>query len=153
MRTERCPIRSSPRSPRSSPGLEPIDRHKTNAWADPDVRAAIEATGRNKLVMAGIQTEVCLAQTALSAMKDGFHVFFVSDCSAGSTSEAHQDAKHRMMSAGGTPINWVAVTAEWAPDHAVSLVDELLEVRSQRAGAGAMWASLNIAAGQAAAIR
>jgi nicotinamidase-related amidase len=133
--------------------LEPIDRHTTNAWADPEVRAAIEATGRRKLVMAGIQTEVCLAQTALSAMKDGFEVFVVSDCSAGSTPEAHQDAKHRMMRAGGTPINWVAVTAEWAPDHAVSQVDELLEVRSQRAGAGAMWANLNAAAGRAAAIR
>ena len=131
--------------------LEPIDRHMTNAWADPEVHAAIEATGRRKLVMAGIQTEVCLAQTALSALRDGYEVFFVSDCSAGSTPEAHQDAKDRMIRAGASPINWVAVTAEWAPDHAVSQVDELLEVRAHRAGAGAMWANLNVASAAAVA--
>jgi nicotinamidase-related amidase len=131
--------------------LEPIDRHSTNAWADSAVRAAIKATGRRKLVMAGIQTEVCLAQTALGALQDGYCVFYVSDCSAGSTTEAHEDAKVRMTQAGASPINWVAVTAEWAPDHAVSQVDELLEVRSERAGAGAMWANLIVSTAQQAA--
>jgi len=125
------------------PDLTPIDRSTTNAWSDPQVRAAVEATGRRKLVMAGIQTEVCLAQTALGALRDGFEVFIVSDCSAGSTVEAHEDAKTRMTMAGARPINWIAVTAEWAPDHAVSGAAELLAVRSTRGGAGAMWSTLN----------
>jgi nicotinamidase-related amidase len=125
------------------PDLVPIDRSTTNAWSDPDVRSAVEATGRRRLVMAGIQTEVCLAQTALGALRDGFEVFVVSDCSAASTAEAHQDAKTRMSMAGARPINWIAVTAEWAPDHAVSGAAELLAVRSTRGGAGAMWSTLN----------
>lgn len=53
------------------PGVEPIDRHVTNAWADERFVRAVEATGRTRLVMAGLWTEVCLAQTALSAIKAG----------------------------------------------------------------------------------
>ena len=52
------------------PDQVPIDRVSTNAWAD--IKPAVEATGRRVLVMAGIWTEVCLAQTALSAIKDGY---------------------------------------------------------------------------------
>jgi len=80
----------------------PIDRTSTHAWSHPDVRAAIEATGRKKLIMAGVATEVCLAQSVLSALKEGFEVYFVSDCSAGVTQEAHDDAKLRMTMAGET---------------------------------------------------
>src|SRR4029077_19026083 len=72
-------------------------------------------TGRKKLVMAGIVTEVCLAQSVLAARKDGYDVYFVSDCSGGVTKEAHDDAKVRMTMAGAKPINWMALTGEWAP--------------------------------------
>ena len=65
------------------PDEVPIDRVTTNAWAD--IRPAVEATGRRVLLMAGLWTEVCLAQTALSALKDGYTVYFVSDCSGGVT--------------------------------------------------------------------
>ena len=41
---------------------------------------------------------------------------FVSDCSGGLTVESHQDAKRRLVQAGATPINWVGVACEWAPD-------------------------------------
>jgi nicotinamidase-related amidase len=57
-------------------------------------------------------TEVCLAQSVLAALKDGFDVYFVSDCSGGITSEAHDDAKVRMTQAGAKPMNWLAVTSE-----------------------------------------
>src|SRR5689334_12460365 len=77
------------------PGVTPIDRTSTHAWSHPDVRAAIEKTGRKKLIMAGLVTEVCLAQSVLSALKDGFDVYFVSDCSGGLTVESHEDAKAR----------------------------------------------------------
>ena len=53
------------------PEITPIDRTSTHAWSHPEVRAAVEATGRKKLVMAGISTEVCLAQSVLAALKDG----------------------------------------------------------------------------------
>jgi len=96
------------------PGVRPIDRVSTNAWED--IRGAVEATGRRTLLIAGIWTEVCLAQTAVSAIAEGYRVFFVSDCSGGTSVEAHQDAKARLVQAGATPINWMAVICEWTPD-------------------------------------
>jgi nicotinamidase-related amidase len=99
------------------PDVTPVDRTSTNAWSDPNLRAAVEATGRKKLIMAGLWTEVCLAQTALSALKDGFEVYFVSDASGGVSKEAHEDAKARMIEAGAKPMNWVSVVAEWTPDY------------------------------------
>jgi nicotinamidase-related amidase len=99
------------------PDLKPIDRTTTHAWSHPDLRAAVEATGRKKLIMAGIVTESCLAQSVLGALKDGFDVYFVSDCSGGLTIESHEDAKARMMQAGAKPISWAAVITEWIPDY------------------------------------
>jgi nicotinamidase-related amidase len=99
------------------PGVEAIDRRNTNAWSDPAFVEAIAATGRRKLVMCGLWTEVCLAQTVLSAIRAGYEVYFVSDCSGGLSEEAHQDAKLRMIQAGAVPMTWQAVMAELAPDN------------------------------------
>ena len=96
------------------PDVTPIDRVSTNAWED--IRGAVEETGRRTLLIAGLWTEVCLAQTAVSAMAEGYRVFFISDCSGGMSDEAHEDAKTRLVQAGATPINWIAVICEWAPD-------------------------------------
>ena len=96
------------------PEVTPIDRVSTNAWED--IRVAVEATGRRTLLIAGIWTEVCLAQTAVSALAEGYRVFFVSDCSGGMSIEAHEDAKTRLVRAGATPINWMAIICEWTPD-------------------------------------
>ena len=97
------------------PDATPIDRVSTNAWED--IREAVAATGRKVLLIAGLWTEVCLTQTAISAMAEGYRVFFISDCSGGISAEAHEDAKHRLVQAGATPINWIAVICEWAPDY------------------------------------
>ena len=97
------------------PDVTPIDRVSTNAWED--IRGAVAATGRRTLLIAGLWTEVCLAQTAVSAMAEGYRVFFISDCSGGLSEEAHEDAKARLVQAGATPINWIAVVCEWTPDY------------------------------------
>ncbi len=121
------------------PDVTPIDRTTTHAWSDPRVRAAIDATGRKKLIMAGIATEVCLAQSVLAALKEGFEVYFVSDCSAGVTQEAHDDAKVRMTVAGAKPINWLAVISEWTPEVMSPERAALTDVLSKRAGASSLW--------------
>jgi hypothetical protein len=54
------------------------------------------------------ETEVCLVQTVLPALEEGFDVYFVSDCSGGVSREAHDDAKARMLQAGAKPITWAA---------------------------------------------
>jgi len=120
------------------PDITPIDRPSSHAWSHPDVRAAVDATGRRKLVMAGLVTEVCLVQSVLAARKDGFEVFFVSDCSGGVTKEAHDDAKVRMTMAGAKPINWMALTGEWAPYWASPERAALTNVTSQRGGSAGL---------------
>jgi nicotinamidase-related amidase len=114
------------------PDITPIDRPSSHAWSHPEVRAAIKATGRKKLVMAGLVTEVCLAQSVLAARRDGFDVYFVSDCSGGVTKEAHDDAKARMMMAGAKPINWMALGGEWAPYWASPERAAISRINSQR---------------------
>src|SRR5260370_13971724 len=91
------------------PDKTPIDRTSTNAWAD--IREAVEATGRKTLLMAGLWTEVCLAQTAIAALADGYRVFFVSDFSGGLTVESHEHAKLRLVQAGGATLN----RGRWPP--------------------------------------
>jgi nicotinamidase-related amidase len=97
------------------PDVTPIDRVSTNAWED--IREAVEATGRRTLLIAELWTEVCLTQTAISAMAEGYLVFFISDCAGGVSQEAHDDAKTRLVQAGATPINWMAIICEWTPDY------------------------------------
>jgi len=116
------------------PDNKVIDRPSSHAWSHPDVRAAVEATGRKKLVMAGIVTEVCLAQSVLAARKDGYDVYFVSDCSGGVTKEAHDDAKVRMTMAGAKPINWMALSGECAPYWASPERASVSNIDSRRGG-------------------
>jgi nicotinamidase-related amidase len=128
-----------------------IDRPSSHAWSHPDVRAAVEATGRRKLVMAGLVTEVCLVQSVLAARKDGFDVYFVSDCSGGVTKEAHDDAKVRMTMAGAKPINWMALTGEWAPYWASPERAAVSNIDAQRGGTSSSllfdWITAQITAG------
>jgi nicotinamidase-related amidase len=105
------------------PDVAPIDRVSTNAWED--IRGAVAATGRRTLLIAGLWTEVCLAQTAISAIAEGYRVFFISDCSGGMSVEAHEDAKARLVQAGATPINWMAIICEWTPDFTTEVRDRV----------------------------
>lgn len=121
------------------PDLAPIDRTNTNAWSDPRFVAAIEAAGNRDLVMAGLWTEVCLAQTALSAIRAGYAVWFVSDASGGLSPEAHERACQRMIQAGARPMTWFAVAAEWAPDNTAPEYQRMYPITLQHGG-GVQWA-------------
>src|SRR5215469_1082968 len=54
------------------PGIEIIDRSSVNAFDDARVARAIEATGRKKLICAGISLEVCAAFPAITALARGW---------------------------------------------------------------------------------
>jgi nicotinamidase-related amidase len=116
------------------PEVEPIDRHNTNAWSSPEFVAAVTKTGRKRLVLCGLWTEVCLAQTVLSALKDGFDVTFVSDASGGVSEEAHADAKALMIQAGAKPMTWMAVMAALCPDNTAPEYARLYDVVVQHGG-------------------
>ena len=87
-----------------------------NAWDNEDFVKAVKATGRKKLIVAGIVTDVCVAFVALSALNEGFEVYVVADAS-GTFSEAVRDAALiRMSNAGAIIVNWFAVACELQRD-------------------------------------
>jgi nicotinamidase-related amidase len=100
------------------PDQQPIDRTFINAWQDTRFVNAVKKTGRRKLVMAGLWTEVCVAMPALQAQGEGYDVHVVSDASGGVSAEAHAMAMDRMIQAGIKPVTWLAVLCEWQRDWA-----------------------------------
>jgi nicotinamidase-related amidase len=100
------------------PEQKPINRTLINAWQDQRFVEAVEKTGRKKLVIAALWTEVCLAMPALQALGEGYDVFAVTDASGGVSVEAHAMGMQRMIQAGVKPITWLAVLCEWQRDWA-----------------------------------
>jgi len=118
------------------PNFKPIDRTTMNSWEDRKVVDAVRKTGRKKLVMAALWTEVCLATAALSAMDDGFEVYIVADASGGVTTEAHETAIQRMIQAGAVPTTWLQVLLEWQRDWArTKTYDAVTAVAREHGGA------------------
>ena len=100
------------------PEQKPINRTLINTWEDSRVVEAVQKTGRKKLILAALWTEICLAMPALHALGDGYDVYIVTDASGGVSVEAHEMAVRRMVQAGCVPITWMAVAAEWQRDWA-----------------------------------
>lgn len=98
------------------PGISPIDRTSINAWEDEDLVAAVKATGRKKLIMVALWTEVCLVFPALDALAEGFEVYPVVDAVAGTSVEAHRAGLERIVQAGGQPISWIQLACELQRD-------------------------------------
>src|SRR3954471_7329959 len=98
------------------PGVPEIDRTTMNSWEDPDFRAAVEATGRKKLIIAGLWTEVCVAFPTLDALREGYEVYFVVDAIGGVSRVAHEAAMQRMVQAGATPISVLGLACELQRD-------------------------------------
>ena len=98
------------------PGVKDIDRSSMNAWDDSNFVAAVQATGRKKLVMCGVSTSACLAYPAVSAMADGYEVAFVEDAVGDSSQRQHDTAVLRLAHAGAVPNTTVGMIAEWFLD-------------------------------------
>lgn len=87
-----------------------------NAWDNAQFIAEVEKTGRKKLIVAGVSTEVCVAFVALSAVAAGYDVYAVIDASGTWNKLVQEVAIARMVQAGVQPITWVAVAAELQAD-------------------------------------
>jgi nicotinamidase-related amidase len=114
-----------------------LDRTQINAWEDVEFRTAVEATGRKKLIMTALWTEVCLAFPSLDALRAGYEVFPVVDAVAGTSAEAHRAGLERIVQAGAQPISWVSLACElqrdWArTDTVADVVDIVLTSRLRK---------------------
>jgi len=98
------------------PDQAPIDRTGLNSWDDQRIRDWVKATGRKKLVMAGLWTEVCLTMPVLSALAAGFEVYIVTDASGGGSAEGHERAVQRMIQAGARPLTVASYVSELQRD-------------------------------------
>lgn len=100
-----------------------------NAWTDPAFRAAVLATGRRNLLMAGVTTDVCLVFPSISAVAEGFNVQAVMDAS-GSPFELSEELSWRRMAAGGVVLTATntaiaELAQDWSTPHGSKLIELL----------------------------
>src|ERR1700761_1122583 len=100
------------------PGAEIIDRSTVNAYDDPRVARAIEATGRKKLIFAGISLEVCAAFPAMTAVARGLDAYVAVDASGTFSETKRQAGLLRMQQAGVILSDYATLMVEILKDNA-----------------------------------
>lgn len=114
-------------------GVTTYDRTSINAWEDAEFKAAVQATGRRKLIMAALWTEACLTFPALDALREGYQVFPVVDAVGGTSAIAHEMALKRISSAGAQLVSIAQLACElqrdWSRAQTVpAFIRELVEL-------------------------
>src|SRR5207245_4098144 len=106
---------------------KPLDRTTVNSWEDIEFVQAVHATGRRKLIICALWTEICMAFTALDALREGYEVYPVVDAIGGTSPEAHRAGLDRVIQAGGQPVSWVSLAGEllrdWARPQAAAIAE------------------------------
>ena len=129
------------------PDQKPIDRSSINSWEDHRVVEAVKKTGRKKLVIAALWSEMCLAQPAIHAMGEGYDVYAVTDASGGVSAEAHDMAIRRLVAAGAQPITWLGMAGElqrdWARTERLGAVAQILFDHAGASGTVLAWELAN----------
>src|SRR6266852_1625758 len=98
--------------------VEPIDRSSMNAFEDDAFREAVKATGRKRLIIGGLHTEICLTFATVQALKDGYDAMFVTDAVGGRSQVAHRTGIELLAHAGAVPTTALAVNTELFRDWA-----------------------------------
>jgi nicotinamidase-related amidase len=100
------------------PGQAPIERSSMNSWDDASFVAAVEKTGRRKIVVAGLWTETCVALPTIQMIHDGYEVYVAEDCCGDVSLLAHDNSMKRVVQAGARPVTALSVLLEWQRDWA-----------------------------------
>ena len=117
-----------------------LERTSMNSWDDQNVRDALAANQRKKVIVSGLWTEVCNLGFALSAaLEGGYEIYMVADASGGTSVEAHKYAMDRMVQAGIIPVTWQQVLLEWQRDWArKETYDAVIGIVQEHSGAYGM---------------
>ena len=125
------------------PEQKPINRTFINTWEDNRVVEAVKKTGRKKIIMAALWTEICLAMPAIQAAGEGYDVYAVTDASGGVTREAHDMGVQRMVMAGVVPLTTNALVGDlqrdWAREATVPALAEMLLQHGGGTGIALAW--------------
>lgn len=126
------------------PEIKPIERTSMNSWEDAAFVKTVKATGRKKLIISALWTEVCLTFPTLMALDEGFEVYVVTDTSGGTSVDAHERSIARMVQAGAVPVTWQQVLLEfqrdWARKETYDAVMDLVREHSGAYGMGVDYA-------------
>jgi nicotinamidase-related amidase len=110
------------------PGVQPIDRTSMNAFEDAAFRAAVANTGRKRLIVGGLHTEICLSFATVELVKNGYTTMFVTDAVGGRSQTAHRTGIERLEHAGAVPNTSLAVLCELFRDWTSPQADKAREV-------------------------
>src|SRR5438874_5388969 len=100
------------------PNQAPIERSSMNSWDDKNFVAAIEKSGKKKIVLSGLWTETCVALPTVQAIHDGYEIYVVEDCCGDVSQLSHDNAMKRVIQAGAKPVTALSVMLEWQRDWA-----------------------------------
>lgn len=100
------------------PNVEVTDRTTMNTWEDQNVIDRVNALGKERVVLAGLWTGVCIVGPALSALDQGFEVYVIADACGDVSVEAHDRAMDRMVQAGARPMTSLQYLLELQRDWA-----------------------------------
>ncbi|WP_252272930.1 hydrolase [Pseudomonas subflava] len=100
------------------PDHKVIDRTTMNTWEDPRIAVEVNKAGKNKIVLAGLWTSVCIVGPALSALDQGFEVYVIADACGDVSDEAHHMALQRMIQLGARPMTSLQYLLELQRDWA-----------------------------------
>jgi len=118
------------------PKQTPIERTTMNSWDDQNFVAAIQKTGRKKIVLSGLWTETCVALPTIQALHDGYEVYVVEDCCGDVSQLAHDNAMKRVIQAGAKPVTALSVMLEWQRDWAhKDTYDAVMDIVKTHCGA------------------
>ena len=127
------------------PNQTPIERSSMNSWDDKNFVAAIEKSGKKKIVLSGLWTETCVALPTVQAIQDGYEIYVVEDCCGDVSQLAHENAMKRVIQAGAKPVTSLSVMLEWQRDWAqkdtYDAVMEIVRAHYGAYGAGVEYAS------------
>jgi nicotinamidase-related amidase len=100
------------------PQVDIVDRTSINSWLDPNFRKAVQATGRKKIILAGLWTEACVMFPSLDMLREGYEIYIPTDACGDISKEAHERAVQRLIQAGAVPMNSLQVVFELQQDWA-----------------------------------
>jgi nicotinamidase-related amidase len=116
-----------------------IERTTMNSWDDANFVAAIEKTGKKKVVLSGLWTETCVALAVIQMIHDGYEAYVVEDCCGDVSALSHENAMKRVIQAGAKPVTALSVMLEWQRDWANrDTYDAVMDIVKTHCGAYGM---------------
>lgn len=100
------------------PNQKMLDRTSMNTWEDAAVIDKVNAIGKDRIVLSGLWTGVCIVGRALSAIAQGYEVYVIADACGDVSTEAHDRAMDRMVQAGARPMTSLQYLLELQRDWA-----------------------------------